>query len=776
MALHVALQHHTTYTYDRPVELGPQIIRLRPAPHCRTPIVSYSLKVEPKEHFLNWQQDPHGNYLARLLIPEPTKHFAIRVGLVAEIAVINPFDFFLEPAAEQVPFTYEPLLRKDLEPYLELMQPGPLLRDLLASIPTAREATVSFLVEINSRLQHEIAYVIRMEPGIQSFEETLRLGSGSCRDTAWLLVQVLRQRGLAARFVSGYLIQLKPDVTALDGPSGTAQDFADLHAWAEVYLPGAGWVGLDPTSGLFAGEGHIPLACTPDPQNAAPITGSASLAEVDFSFEMRIDRILETPRVTRPYSDAQWQAIIAAGDAIDQRLTEGDVRLTMGGEPTFVGIDEPDAPEWNTAAEGEAKQACAAALVRRLRDRFAPTSLLHFGQGKWYPGEPLPRWAFALYWRRDGLPLWRESALIAEDAAAPCATAENAERLARTLAGRLGLDADYVIPGYEDPRGREIDDSDAGSLLFVPGLGMPRGFVLPIQPWRSRHRAWRSERWPLRDGRVVLIPGISPMGFRLPFDQLPELTPEEWPHVYPLDPFAARAALPERAPVFQPRTARPAPPHGDDLPVRTALTVEVRDGHLNVFLPPTESGDDFCALIEAIEDTAQGLDLPLRVEGYPPPADARIDSIKVTPDPGVIEVNIHPSRSWREQVAITEALYAEARLAPALDREVHAGRAACGHRRRQPHRGWRPEPGRQPLPAPAGSPGQRGHLLAEPPVPLVPVLRPVHRPDQPGAEDRRGSQRQPLRGRDRARAGRQGRRRPTATVRPGWSTACSATC
>src|SRR5919108_288005 len=150
----------------------------------------------------------------------------------------------------------------------------------------------------------------------------------------------------------------------------------------------------------------------------------------------------------RSICEAQWAAIVAVGDEVDARLAEGDVRLTMGGEPTFVGIDEPDAPEWNTAAEGEAKQACAAALVRRLRDRFAPSSLLHFGQGKWYPGEPPPRWAFALYWRRDGVPLWREAALIAEEVPAPHATIDKAQRLAHGLAGRLGAERHQVIPAH----------------------------------------------------------------------------------------------------------------------------------------------------------------------------------------------------------------------------------------------------------------------------------------------------------------------------------------
>ncbi|MGH6919627.1 MAG: transglutaminase family protein, partial [Geminicoccaceae bacterium] len=427
---------------------------------------------------------------------------------------------------------------------------------------------------------------------------------------------------------------------------------------------------LDPTSGLFAGEGHIPLACTPDPQNAAPITGSAGPAEVAFAFDMRIARILETPRVTKPYSEAQWAAIVAVGDEVDRRLDQGDVRLTMGGEPTFVGIDAPDAAEWSIAADGPHKRARGADLIQRLRDRFAPASLLHFGQGKWYPGEELPRWSLALYWRRDGVPLWREPALISDEPPAQGVTLGAAERLAIGLAERLGLAADYVIPAYEDPLGRPIDERQADSALFAPGIGLPRGFVLPLQPWQSRDRrwpnghGWRSERWPLRDGRLILIPGDSPIGYRLPLGQLPEVAPGDWPHVYPLDPFAAHAALPERAPVLQPRTAQPAPPSAArELPVRTALAVEGRDLHLHVFLPPTESAEDFCALVEAIEDTAQALAQPVRIEGYPPPADARMASIKVTPDPGVIEVNIQPARSWREQIEITEALYEEARLA-----------------------------------------------------------------------------------------------------------------
>ncbi|MBQ1764867.1 MAG: transglutaminase family protein, partial [Aquincola sp.] len=286
MAIHVALNHVTRYRYDRRVSLSPQVVRLRPAPHCRTPILSYSLRVEPVQHFNNWQQDPFANYLARLVFPEKTTEFTITVDLVAEMAVYNPFDFFLEPEAENFPFKYAPGTEHDLAPYLSKCELSPRFKALVDSIPRTEQRTIDFLVGINQRLQNDIRYLVRLEPGVQTPEETLTLGSGSCRDTGWLLVQVLRHMGLAARFVSGYLIQLKPDVKSLDGPSGTEVDFTDLHAWCEVFLPGAGWIGLDPTSGLLAGEGHIPVACTPEPSSAAPVEGAVDECEVTFEHHM----------------------------------------------------------------------------------------------------------------------------------------------------------------------------------------------------------------------------------------------------------------------------------------------------------------------------------------------------------------------------------------------------------------------------------------------------------------------------------------------------------
>jgi len=702
MTLHVALTHRTTYRYDRQISVSPQVIRLRPAPHCRTPIISYSLTLEPKSHFLNWQQDPFGNFLARVVLPEPTTELSVTVDLVADMAVINPFDFFIEESATQWPFAYDTDLKKELLPYLEPLPAGPRLEGYIRTIDKAPRVTIDFLCDLNRALQRDIAYLVRMEPGVQTPEETLQKASGSCRDSGWLLVQIARQLGLAARFVSGYLVQLKPDVASLDGPSGTDVDFTDLHAWAEVYVPGAGWIGLDPTSGLLTGEGHIPLAATPAPSSAAPVSGSHEAAEVTFGFEMKVTRILETPRVTKPYTDEQWSRIVEVGDQVDKHLQDGDVRLSMGGEPTFVSIDDMDGAEWNTAAVGPNKRRLAEDLVRRLQKRFAPGGLLHYGQGKWYPGEQLPRWAFAIYWRSAGVALWEDPALIAPEVAEVEATIQDAERFTGKLCQSLGFDADSAMPAFEDvghfalveqrlPVNVEAQSNKLADpaervrivKVFERGLGQPASYVLPIQVWQGadRRRRWRTERWALRRDKLFLVPGDSPAGFRLPLGSLPHLTASQMPQVMPRDPFAPAPALPERLTLWQDRrdatseaaareaamkeaaaAARGSSGTADISAdaVRTALTVEPRDGRLCVFMPPLEDAEDYAALVAAIEETARATSLAVHVEGYTPPADPRINVIKVTPDPGVIEVNVQPSTSWRQAIEITEGLYEDA--------------------------------------------------------------------------------------------------------------------
>ncbi len=695
MSIHVALTHVTRYRFDRAVNLSPHVVRLRPAPHTRSRVLSYSLRIEPELHFVNWQQDAFANYLARVAFPERTTELVVTVDLVVEMAVYNPFDFFLAPQAEHVPFAYDAALRADLTPYLAHEPLTPRLDALLNSIDRRRRRTVDFLVDVNQRLHAEVRYLIRLEPGVQSPEQTLERGSGSCRDSAWLLVQLLRHLGLAARFVSGYLIQLTADVKPLEGPSGAAQDFTDLHAWCEVYLPGAGWIGLDPTSGLFAGEGHIPLACTPQPAGAAPVEGAVDACEVVFDHEMRITRLRESPRVTLPYREEQWQHVLELGAQVDERLRAGDVRLTQGGEPTFVAPGDPDAPEWNTDAIGPTKRGYAAALIGRLAARYGSGGFLHFGQGKWYPGEQLPRWALTAVWRRDGQPCWHDPRLFADERASGSATPEDARMFMLALVDALGVEPRHVCEGYEDtwyylwrerrlpvnvdPFDSRVEDELERARLrkvFEQGLRKVIGYVLPLRrdagvPTRRDGR-WVSGPWFMRDGRLYLIPGDSAMGWRLPLDTLPWARESERQFDIPPDPFSS---FPPLAPASRLRVRdQPLDAAGASVPrglpeavperfssagstIRTALCVEVRDGVLHVFMPPLASADDYLDLLAAVEVTAQRLRAAIVLEGYPPPRDPRLEQLQVTPDPGVIEVNIHPAHDWEQLVEHTEFLY-----------------------------------------------------------------------------------------------------------------------
>ena len=681
MALKVVLSHKTHYSYDKYISLSPHTIRLRPAPHCRTPIDAYSMKITPKNHFINWQQDPYGNYLARIVFPEKVKEFGIEVEVIADLISINPFDFFVDTYAEHYPFEYKPELKAELTPYFEITEQGKKLKKFMKTLDLKERKINDFLVYLNTEIYKYLNYTVRLEPGVQTCEVTLDRKLGSCRDYAWLFVQVLRTLGLAARFVSGYLVQLKADEKSLDGPSGPEEDFTDLHAWTEVYLPGAGWVGLDATSGLFAGEGHIPLACTAHYESAHAIEGLSDKCETEFEFSNTVTRIFESPRVTKPYRDDQWDAINKLGFKVDRELKKNDVRLSMGGEPTFVSIDDMESEQWNTAADGPEKRELADKLSRKLLTSFGKGGMLHYAQGKWYPGEPIPRWQTSIIWRKDRQPIWSDPSLFADMNENYSYTNEDAQKFLETLALTLKVSNENVIPAYEDPvyyimKEAELpididplaydleDASERRNIAKVlsEGLSKPVGFVLPLNYGED---AWASSAWEFRRGRLLLIPGDSPLGLRLPMSSLIE-HPEHELAIHPEpDLFAAtpdlKKFLKKATKQAQKADTRSIKNDPDSMFVRTAINIQIRNGKLYIFLPPLNHTSAFLELIASIEAVAKKLDIKVVLEGYEPPHDLRMETIKVTPDPGVIEVNIQPTTTWKELRDNLFTLYKDAK-------------------------------------------------------------------------------------------------------------------
>ena len=682
MALKIVISHKTLYKYDRPVSLSPHIFRLRPAPHSRTPIEAYSIKIKPENQFFNWQQDPFGNYLARLIFPEKTTELSIDVEIIADLKTINPFDFFVEEYAEEYPFEYLETTKKELLPYLEITDKGKLIQDFIKTLDYTPRKTIYFLIDINRKIYEYLNYNIRMDPGVQSCEETLERKNGSCRDYAWLFVQVLRHLGFGARFVSGYLVQLKSDEKSLDGPSGPEEDFTDLHAWAEVYLPGAGWIGFDATSGLLAGEGHIPLACTPSFESAAPVSGMSDVCETEFFFENSVKRIFESPRVTKPYTEEQWKAIYKLGFKVEKELVKGDVRLTMGGEPTFVSIDDMESPEWNTDADGPHKRELAKNLSATLYDEFGPGGVIHQAQGKWYPGEPLPRWQIEICWRKDGKKIWYDKKLLSLFSDNPELPKGADKTFLDSLTTHLGITNKTIIPTYEDAfyflweEGKlplDIDPTKEDGTMLVKnklkdilndGTSKAVGYVLPLN---CSGKSWFTSDWNFRRNHLFLLPGNSPVGLRLPLDSLikkPEH--DEFPKFEP-DNFSKKKKLPSYKHIVSKRF-KDVKANGIEEPkckyfIRTALCSEIRDGKLYLFLPPLDSAEIFLDLIASIEATAKELSIPVILEGYDAPNDTRLEKMKITPDPGVIEVNVHPAKNWEELTHNTLTLYDHAKKA-----------------------------------------------------------------------------------------------------------------
>jgi uncharacterized protein (DUF2126 family)/transglutaminase-like putative cysteine protease len=691
----ILLQHRTHYTYDRPAALGPHTVRLRPATHTKAKVETYALHVE-QPCTLKWQEDPAGNHVALIAFGagQRVSAFDLLVEMALDIRPVNPFDFFIDARYGKMPFAYPDDLARDLAPFLDTTDPayvtGPLFDAFVASIARVPK-TIDRLVALNQAVNKRLRYVIREESGVWTPERTLVEGRGSCRDSAVLLVAALRASGLAARFVSGYLVQLTDEGMIPDEPRGVARDVVDLHAWAEVYLPGAGWIGLDGTSGLLCGEGHIPLACAARPASAAPTDGTSDVPAIDVQFEMKVGRLGHEPRPTAPFPEETWGELLASGDRIDVALSERGVDLTVGGEPTFTSRLHPEAPEWNGEALGATKWEQGVAFTDALRARIAPGGMILHRYGKIYPGESLPRWALDIIARRDAVPLVKSRG---SNARGP-SSVDDARRLVDAIAERLGVTKAHALPAFEDPwhqvreearlpvgvdplRANLRDSEERRRLarLLDRGLATEAGFVLPLSiggKGRSGDggagtasgagEGWHSHAWTFRRERLYLVPGDSPIGLRLPLDSIdgaPPSAPEEETYDGPRDPRRSDGLDDEKQAALRHDALRAAPRHG----VRTALCVEPRDGRLFVFLPPLESAARFREIVQAIDETAAALDLRVVFEGYPPPKSPELLHVSVTPDPGVLEVNIPPTRTSREHVALMESVF---------DAALHAG-------------------------------------------------------------------------------------------------------
>lgn len=684
--MRVLIQHRSRYIYERPSLLGPQVIRLRPSDHTRARIETYRLAVSP-EHRMHWQRDPHGNHIARVTFKAGQRVAALEmvVELGVEIHPVNPFDFFLDDRVKKVPFRYPDRLDAELAPYLDTGDPayrlGKHTTELLKQLPWEGD-TVGVLIGMNAEIQKRVAYVIRDEAGVWTPEETLVNGRGSCRDSAVLLVAMMRARGIAARFVSGYLVQLTDEGMIPDEPKGVTRDVVDLHAWAEAYIPGAGWIGFDGTSGLLCGEGHIPLAATASPATAAPLDGTSELAATSVEFSTTIQRLGHEARPTAPYPDEVWTELLAAGDRADAAISLAGLDVWIGGEPTFTAREHQAREEWQGGALGPDKWRRGRLLADALRDRLAPGGCVLHRLGKAYPGESLPRWALDVIGRRDGHALWPQRTLT------EAATPEASRAVGTHIANALGiaaelhpafedpwevLRAEARLPADQDPRSAGLDDPEERRRLVAildRGIGSVVGYAVPLARGPV---GWRTDRWSFRRGHLFLLPGDSSIGYRLPLTALGPGEPA------PVWAEAPGFIDPRRDPPEETQAARAVRPHAPPSPrgLRTALTIEPRDGQLWVFVPPLPAFEDFCALLAAIDTARERTGFALHLEGYPPPPSAQRTRFSVTPDPGVLEVNLSPQTSCRDAAALHGVVF-EAALASGLTAERYLldGRAA----------------------------------------------------------------------------------------------------
>jgi uncharacterized protein (DUF2126 family) len=678
MSVRVGITHSMLRRFERPVLLSTHWLRLRPAPQTRARITAYSLAVQGGPHYLNWVRDPFENYLARLDVSEPVSTLGLELDLIAELEPINPFDFLSEPDAAQHPFAYPPQLRKELASYLQVTAPGPRCQAWLETLDRAPASTVERLDEVNRRVHAAHGLTATAVPGPVDLEAFLERRTGSCWDAAWLLTLSLRHLGLAARFACGYRIVLAKE-------SGD-QDAVSLHTWSEAYIPGAGWIGLDPEAGVFTTEGYIPLACAPDPLHVVPFVGEREAGEKMEGEALRVRR-LDPLDASWPFTDAQWADVQALGHVVERDLEGQGLKLTLGLSLSLVANDPTAGPEWGIASLGSSKREAAEALLERLWKRVAPGGVPHLGQGEWYAGDGLPRWRLACYYRTDGQPVWHNPAWVARRRAHEDVGPGEAKIFAQSLAHALGVQGSGVIAAHEDglhelwrTRAR-VDPAPAAEDLADPvrrralaerlsvSGGEPTGYVLPIC-WHHRAGRWTGGTWTFRRDGLYLMPGDSSMGYRLPLDSLVGDEQSELEAQAERSQFEDLPPLPEIYDEVRARLRAASEPHtsiapadegasGDRAP-RTALCVEVRDGQIHVFLPPVSHLERYLELVAAVEVAAERLETSVILEGYEPPEDYRLRRFVLEPDAGVLRLLLPETASWTERISLLEAAYDEA--------------------------------------------------------------------------------------------------------------------
>jgi len=661
----IALRHRMVYRFDRAVRLSTHWLRLRPAPMNRARIQAYSLRVEAEPHFLNWVRDPFENHLARLDLPEPMMRLGLDVEILAELAPVNPFDFLLDDDVVRYPFEYRAPLRRELAPYLAQRTAGPLLERWLARLDRGAAGTIEVLSRTTRAISESLPVHASMRPGAVDAEAVLAHGEANPWALAWLATLGMRSLGLAARFVSGYYIKL--------GAEGAAPDAAQ-HAWSEVFLPGAGWVGVDPTSGMFAAEAHIALAAATDPVRALPVVGYCESCRETQHVAVTAHK-LEPRAPDWPLSERQWSDVCAAGQRVDAGVERAQLELTCAAAVNFVASEAHDAPEWNTTALGADKRQAAERMSERLHAEIAPGGVVQEGQSAWFAGEPAPRWRLSLVRRRDGNPVWRERRWLAGFGDAASSTAADAHAFGKALARALGVDSACLLPAYEDaapsqlgatgplPDAARLRDPEQRRLLLqrvLQGEADLRGYVMPLH-WDPVAACWRSGRWRLRRDAVYLLAGSAPMGYRLPLDSLPAAAGELAPEPAERCPLDALTPLGEVHAAVNARLARDDAGASSAGAPRTALCIELRAGVLHVFLPPLTHLEYYLDLVACIEHSAAQCGVPVRIEGYGPPDDPRLDRFDLEPDAGVLRVQLPAMDSWRAQSVLLEAVYGHAR-------------------------------------------------------------------------------------------------------------------